>query len=475
MTSSTYHLLDERLIASKHGVALQLGTVCKSRLNPLFGEDRPWESSLDNAYLNVLFDPIEKLYKLWYTPFLDRTRHDAQTLCYACSSDGLQWEKPELGLFEYGGSARNNIVLPFITGAGIALDAQAAAADERYKMTYLVHPQLAPEWAGELAGAGHPLAQRGGGVGFSADGIHWRLRPDNPVLPGIAGDTHNNWVWDKRSRKYVWITRANVPFEDARTCQQKRFKNGEWKTQASDVERVVKRWESDDFIHWGNGAIVFRAQDEEVGQRQYYSMPTFPYGNGYLGLLSLFNPEPDTVDLELAWSPDTIRWQRICRGQAFIPRGDAASLDAGCIYAGWSPVTIDDEIRIYYAGSRETHGAGIQRRTSALLATLPRDRYAGWHAVSEGEILTAPIACAGPQVLLNTDASRGSIQTELRRPDGSPIEGLTFAESGPITVDSLDVPVRWKERESLQSLMGSQICIALRLNDAVVYTLQFTS
>lgn len=35
--------------------------------------------------------------------------------CYAESRDGLKWEKPKLGLFEFNGSKENNIIL---TGTG---------------------------------------------------------------------------------------------------------------------------------------------------------------------------------------------------------------------------------------------------------------------------------------------------------------------------------------------------------------------
>src|ERR1051325_3457069 len=82
-------LMDERLIASRRNVSLRLGTPRKHPCGPLLTEDRPWEGSGNNTYPNVLFDPVEQLYKMWYTPFVDLRRHRAQTLCYACSQDGL--------------------------------------------------------------------------------------------------------------------------------------------------------------------------------------------------------------------------------------------------------------------------------------------------------------------------------------------------------------------------------------------------
>ena len=51
--------------------------------------------------------------RLWYLGHgdIDGEPTPAQ-VCYAVSSDGVNWEKPELGLVEFNGSKRNNI-LPF--------------------------------------------------------------------------------------------------------------------------------------------------------------------------------------------------------------------------------------------------------------------------------------------------------------------------------------------------------------------------
>ncbi|MFZ4695428.1 MAG: hypothetical protein ACOYMV_09910 [Verrucomicrobiia bacterium] len=468
-------LLDPRTIQSSSGVELRLGPVTKSPLNPLFGEDRPWESSCDNLYPNVVFDPADRFWKLWYTPFLDRAVHEAQTLCYAQSEDGLRWTKPNLGLFEFRGSKANNILLPMITGAGVALDAQESDPSKRFKLTYLVHPRLAPEWAKELMAQGYPLPGRGAGVGFSADGVHWKLHPDNPVLPGIAGDTHNHWLWCEESRRYILITRANVPFADGRSRACRSWKDGRSTVIESGSERVVKRWESDDFLHWGNGQIVFRAEGDEIGRRQYYSMPTFRHGDGWLGLLALFNAttDDDSVDCELAWSPDSIHWQRLCQGASFIPRGVAGSLDGGCIYAGWSPAVVGDEQRIYYAGSPGTHSAGLQRHTSFLLATLPLDRFAGLAADGKGEIVTREMVCGGPRLFLNADASRGRVAVEVRYPDGSPVPGFEFTQCRPLRSDSVRGEVTWEGGCSLAVLVGRKVCLGLRLETASLYALEF--
>ena len=43
-------------------------------------------------------------------------------LCYACSVDGIHWEKPELGLVAFDGSKQNNILMRRVNGAGVFKD-----------------------------------------------------------------------------------------------------------------------------------------------------------------------------------------------------------------------------------------------------------------------------------------------------------------------------------------------------------------
>ena len=78
-------------------------------------------------------------------------------------------------------------------------------------------------------------------------------------------------------------------------------------------ERLVARSESRDFLHWEAPQVVLQATPAEGTARQTYCMPSFPYANVYLGYVMMYNATGDrTVDCELAWSPDAVRWQRVC-------------------------------------------------------------------------------------------------------------------------------------------------------------------
>lgn len=63
-------LLDPRIVDSTRNARLAIGEAKKHSANPLFGEDKPWESRFDNVYANVIYDQQEKIYKCWYNPYL---------------------------------------------------------------------------------------------------------------------------------------------------------------------------------------------------------------------------------------------------------------------------------------------------------------------------------------------------------------------------------------------------------------------
>ena len=73
--------------------------------------DKPWEGNT-SAYYTIFRDG--DLYRMYYRgSHYDETKREAahrEVTCYAESKDGVVWTKPELGLFEFNGSKRNNIV-----------------------------------------------------------------------------------------------------------------------------------------------------------------------------------------------------------------------------------------------------------------------------------------------------------------------------------------------------------------------------
>ena len=96
------------------------------------------------AYINVLWDEQESLFKIWYNVSrkLSDERGEAEdALAYATSADGLHWEKPLLHLHEVDGTSANNLVFPFFrwaSGTGVYKDPVEQDPTRRYKMLFML-------------------------------------------------------------------------------------------------------------------------------------------------------------------------------------------------------------------------------------------------------------------------------------------------------------------------------------------------
>ena len=429
--TSKYLLLDNRIIEKTENVRLEVGKVEKHEANPLFGEEKEWEMRFDNLYGNVIFDKEENIYKCWYSPFIVDSVSHGMTLeqrdreyidppdremgiCYATSKDGIIWEKPDLGLVEYNGSKKNNIVWRGPHGAGVFKDLQEKDTAKRYKVIF-----------------------QGMAVSFSFDGIHWDEKVKvNGVK--VAGDTHNNAFWAPTLNKYVGITR----------------------TWGEEYGREVARIESDDFVNWTREELVLHGTNKDL---QTYAMPTFYYCGVYLGLLAVHQQITDRVWTELTWSPDTRTWFRIDEGNPLIANSEKKlDYDYGCVYACAYPVFSDDKIMFYYGGSDWLHFGW--RNGALCLATLRPDGFAGYvqeNRNQEGIIVTRPISYKGGTLRLTADVENGgSIEITVLDDTGKQI-AVARSITKTITNEMLQINSKIKEKN---------ISLKIELNKAKVYS-----
>ena len=462
MSMKGRHLvLDSRVIARADDATLRVAEAAKSTANPLFGEDRPWEMRFDNLYPNVLWDAEEELYKCWYSPFCIDYRSHGMTLeqrrgtrytgppdrdmalCYATSRDGIAWQKPELGLVDYRGSRANNIVLRGPHGAGVAKDMREADPARRYKMFTSLGEQ-------ELA------------VAFSADGVRWgRFHPCPAVNPYPVDGTHYHALWAQERGEWVGFTRLRDP----RTAGAAAVDGirGAW------PPRQVGRTASADFLHWSPATSVLEGTDENL---QIYSMPVFRHGNLYLGLPAIHDQHTDRVWTELAWSPDTVTWHRLCPGDALIAHANlTGSHDWGCAYAAAYPVILHDEIRLYYGASNYQHTSW--RDGFLCLATLRPDGFA-YYEQTRGDrpatVVTAPLTWSGAALRVTADVSPiGSLDICVLEPEAN----RTLAQ-GQVTRTATDGAVTWSNSPA-GTLTGQPTRLRFTLNGARLYSFSFES
>jgi hypothetical protein len=176
--------------------------------------DAPWEGN-GCLYVTVMQDGDR--YRMYYrggnyriTP-TEYTGVHPLVYCYAESADGIHWTKPELGLVEYEGSKRNNIILVDSRGthsfAPFRDPKPAAPPEARYKA----------------------LANGDGEHGLyafqSADAIHWSLMAEKPVITKGAFDSQNLAFWDTIRQEYRAYFRDFRDGRDIKTCTSRDFLN----------------------------------------------------------------------------------------------------------------------------------------------------------------------------------------------------------------------------------------------------------
>jgi hypothetical protein len=429
---------DPRVIHTAQNARLVLGTPVKATENPLFIADKPWENSLNNLYPNVLWDEQEKVFKLWYKCVLadkeaiakmdgPSTVHDVGWyLLYATSKDGIRWDKPKLGLHKFGADAGTNIVARDTPNVGVFKDEHDPDAGRRYKMVYDV-------------GLGKPR------VRFSSDGIHWGEPVEVKGFGAPNGDTHNNAFWDETTRKYQWFTKLYVG------------------------ERTLARFESDDFMNWKNTGMVLRSSITEGRASQTYCMTPFRYGSLWLAYVMIYHPGKGRgVDCELAWSPDSVKWERVMPGVPFIQRGAKGSYDSECIYAmAGPPVVQDGQLLIFYGGDDFPH-IGWKRDCVPCLARLPLDRFAGYEPAEKDKpatLFTTKLIVTDQPLRISADAAGGRIRIAALDEVAVGID-----EAQAITSDVTDFVVKWK-RHGLSKHRGQKIHLQLELTNAKLWSI----
>ncbi|MCT1459317.1 hypothetical protein M3G03_07145 [Aestuariimicrobium sp. p3-SID1156] len=451
---NTYRFLDPGTILHHwcSGMVLRPGPVRKDERAPLLEEElfatpsRPYEPRIDNGYPNVIHDQRAGVYRLYYTEFVvdevsaatplaDRAHMDyvpavgrRVALAYAESTDGIKWEKPNLGIVELDGTTDNNILIMDAHGAGVMLDERDPDPARRYKVvTRIDHP-----------GGGHHLA-----AGYSADGLHFGELVPWPEHRPLA-DTHNVVFWDEEFQRYAVITRIWV-----------------------DALRVQALSTSTDFIHWTEPEPCARGVD---AWHQLYSFPVMRLDDLWIGFGSIYHDgdrlreDWDTVDLSLMCARDLRHWQFPMAYRPFLPRGEGAypdgAFDAACLYAA-APVQVGTRWWLYYFGSNGRH-TGF-RETALGRAEVDLDRLAGYEPTgSEGTLSIGPFRVLGPDLELHADVNPGGVidvevidlLTRERVATGSSLTGSGWQ----------DLPIHWPA-----GLPDRQVTIVLRCRDSTVF------
>lgn len=432
----------------------------------VFACDRPWEG---NTCIYFRIIPEEGRIRMWYQgahwqldPQDPRPTHPYH-ICYAESTDGLTWTKPNLGLIEVDGSKDNNIV---VTGVY-----------DNFTPFRDTNPACPPEARYKALGQ----SPQGLIAWQSPDGLNWRRLGDAPVIRQGAFDSQNVGFWDPVSGTY----RAYV----------RDFHDG---------QRDIRLALSKDFQTWTTPERL--ALSPAVAREQFYTNCIDRYHRAphlFLGFPARY--------VERKWSPSMralpdrphreLRAAKEERIGTAITDGVFMSSRDGLHFHRWNEAFLrigpERPGSWVYGDCYAAHG--LVETPSSLPGAPPelsfyiaehywRDELAirrwalrldGFVAAKApfdgGELLTKPFTFAGRRLSLNfASSAAGSLQAELTDADGKPLPGYSLAESDETFGDSLDRTLTWQGQGDVGALAGKVVRLRLKLHDAEVYAFQFT-
>ena len=434
--------VDEWLIDRLEGASLRIHSPVAREVVMTF--EKPWEGNTC-GYFSFFKDGdiFRAYYRGCHFDWKSR-RITHEVACYAESKDGINWVKPNLGLFEFEGSSDNNIVWMGAHNFTPFKDENPACPeDSRYKA----------------------IASCEGGlmVYGSPDGIHWRELASGPVITEGAFDSQNLAFWDPLKKRYVEFHRA---FRDGR--------------------RDIMTCFSSDFIHWSKPVFL----DYDGGPLHHlYTNAVRPYFRAphiYLGFPKRFLPERKKVpdhpydglsDCVLMTSRDGLSW-RIWQDAFLRPGPQRERWWERNNMASWgmlvtkSPLEgAPDEISMYFNEAYYTDDLKLRR------FTIRMDGFVSVNApYSGGELLTRPLVFSGSELVLNYSTSAaGSILVEVADRDGVPMKGFEVESCDEIYGDELEGVVSWRGKTDLSSLQGQPVRLRFLLRDADLYSLRFRS
>ncbi len=428
--------LDDHLIAASHNITRRLEQPRKHPRNPLIVRDQPWEKRFIELYGTVLYDARLRKFRCWYvanehkdgvpdTP--DEPTTAEYYICYAQSTDGIEWTKPLVGQGKFGTHDKHNIVIP--GGHGFCV---LPTPDD-------------PDPRGLFKGAGGPL------FGSSPDGIRWSMHDWRSAVG--KNDTNTSLV--RWKGEYLAYVRYQV-------------KEPGWPA----VMRGVGLCTSKDFEHWTPKRLIFTS-DEQDGYpwTQPYSLAVTPYGDQLIGIVSMLrldriegNNALGDQSTQLLVSRDGRRWQRVANRQEFLAP-TPGSWDQGRVFPGTTMIVKDLQVLIYYTGTDTRHGSGSWGETGIGLATLPADRFVAVEArqgPEPGVLQTRPLRFEGTTLLVNADVQAGDLQVELLDPRGNVLKDFGRQRCRLSVHDPLRYRVTWQNNEGESSLKDAPLGIALR-------------
>ena len=443
-------MVDDALIDSAEGLEFRLNRPAPRGMAIV--TDRPWEQAGSFAYVSVF--RWKGLFHMYYRASATKTMRDTdeeQYLCYARSVDGIRWEKPSLGLYEWNGSRDNNILMggPMCHNFTPVLDDNPdCPAQERIKA---------------LAGYG----DEGLWVFISEDGLHFRKKYDHPALTGYLFDSQNVLFYDAARGVYRIYARYVQALPDGETAD------------GDTAVRAIFSSESKDCEHWSEPAHnVYRGG---LRSEHLYTNATTPCpGAGHIllsfpmrfaahrsrGLICQSEGVSDSVFMS---SRDGVHWDRRHMDSFIAGENDERSWTQRCNMTARGVLETGGEFSVYASKRYAWPDAGIARyslRKFGFSALYAGDR--------PGELVSRPLIFSGERLRVNfSTAAVGSLKAGLYDAEtGRAIEGFSLDDCREAFGDALDEELVFRGG-LLSACAGRPVVMRVRMRLCSLFSFRF--
>jgi len=455
------------------GWRVELGTPDAS--NPLIEGEMPWDAGGVGIHGSVFRDPIDNKWKAYLVctpaeampddpkkPWASEN-HAHRRVCLFESDDGVRWTRPQLDNVAFGEHKKTNII--FDTDEGVSAYSSILVDPANKNCPYEMFV-LRESWSKVK---GKPPQGNGYYRYRSRDGRRWQ-RFGNVVNDPMKGDLC--FFYRDPKEGYVAYYRLGAPGKP--TDHLPVYEDFPRRSCFRAVSTDGNKWVKDPMMALTN-------DDRDHRDTQYQECVPLKVPGGYLGMVTMYHPITQTLNLRLAASRDGRQWWFPDRRPCFDnpPLGDYGG---GMIWQSQYPIIDKGRLFIYYGGTEGPHrqitdtrapskdigyqekvidhGAHFLPFNSALCRVSWRlDRLyalassAGGSTV--GTAVTRPRPLAGKKLFVNlaTRPARspasakdheGYLQVELLDAAGKPVPGFSLDDCPPLKGDHADLAVTWK-------------------------------
>jgi len=467
--------IDNSLIESLSGAEQRLHHPIPQKI--ALKHDAPWEGT-GCGYHSVFHDgeKFRMYYKAWHIDVRKgsiKTNRHPLFCCYAESDDGITWRKPDLGIWEFQGSKKNNITMITKTVSGLKVDPghPAVFMDE--------NPNAAPD--AKFKAIFRSAGKSGLRPFKSPDGLNWSPMTSEPILHKLgAFDSQNLAFWDPTIGRYraYWRIFSNGR-RDIRTALSEDMKTWTNVRDCSYADSPPEHLYTNQVKHYHRAPhILIGFPTRYVDRGPSASMSALPDPeHRALRASSVKRYGHAVTETLLMASRDGIRFKRW--NEAFLRPGveRPGTWHYGAQYMGWHCIETrsalpgaPNEISLF-ATESYWHGNGSNLRRYTLRLDGFVSVYAG---LKGGELTTKPITFKGKQLELNfATSAAGSLRVEIQDAAGKPIPGYALADCPATFGDSVAREITWKTGRDLSKLAGKAIRLRFELKDANLFSYRF--